>query len=144
MKRGAVAWLVPLTLAAGGGASAGHHSLTPLYDTQRSIKISGTVAQFQFVNPHPILIVEIRGGDNEGETWRVELDNRGELASAGVERNTLKPGDRVVVTGNPGHTQPNIMYLRTLDRAADGFRLEQVNSGPRVRRRAPTFPAGRR
>ena len=134
MRRGVVTWLGLLTLAAGSAAAAGHHSLTPLYDTQRSVRISGTVAQFQFINPHPVLIVDARDADGETTTWRVELDNRFELASAGIEKTTLMPGDRIHVTGNPGHTQANILYLRTLERPADGFRIDQVNSGPRVRR----------
>ena len=133
MKRGAVAWLAPLALLAAGATAAGHHSLTPLYDTQRSVSLSATIAQFQFVNPHPFLIVDVRdAGGGGAEAWRIELDNRIELASAGIDKDTLKRGDRIVVMGNPGHTQPNILYQRTLDRPADGFRLEQVNSRPRV------------
>ena len=45
---------------------------------------------------------------------------------------TLKPGDRVVVTGSLGRTEPRTLYVRQLDRPADGFRYEQVGSRPRV------------
>jgi hydrogenase maturation factor len=35
---------------------------------------------------------------------------------------TLKPGDRVVVTGSPARGGADGLYVRQLDRAADGFR----------------------
>ena len=41
-------------------------------------------------------------------------------------------GDRVVVTGSLGRTEPRTLYIRQLDRPADGFRYEQVGSTPRV------------
>ena len=60
------------------------------------------------------------------------MDNRFELADIGMTSATLKPGDRVVVTGSLGRTEPRTLYIRQLDRPADGFRYEQVGSRPRV------------
>ena len=60
------------------------------------------------------------------------MDNRFELADIGMTSETLKPGDRVVVTGSLGRTEPRTLYIRQLDRPADGFRYEQVGSRPRV------------
>jgi len=70
--------------------------------------------------------------DGAEESWRLEMDNRFELADVGMTDSTLKPGDRVVVTGSLGRTEPRTMYIRQLDRPADGFRYEQVGSRPRV------------
>jgi hypothetical protein len=36
------------------------------------------------------------------------------------------------VTGSVGRTEPRTLYIRQLDRPADGFRYEQVGSRPRV------------
>jgi hypothetical protein len=130
MTHGALA-ITAMTLAAGVTVAA-HHSLT-LYDRQRTVSIDGTVRRFEFINPHPVLTVEVRDAAGRTQPWRLELDNRFELASAGITSDTLKPGDRVVITGNPARAEPTSMYLRTLDRPADGFRLDQINSGPRVR-----------
>jgi hypothetical protein len=92
---------------------------------------ASVVAKFQFVNPHPFVIVAV-GGEGGSESWRLEMDNRFELAGIGMTSDTLKPGDRVVVTGSLGRTEPRTLYIRQLDRAADGFRYEQVGSRPRV------------
>ena len=129
-------FIVAVVLAIASTRSAAHHSLTSVYDTGRHVKIEGTVTQFQFINPHPIILVEVRDAEGQTQAWRLEMDNRFELVSAGVTNDTLKPGDRITVTGNPGRTQAASLYLRTLDRPADGFRIEQINSGPRVRLRS--------
>ena len=74
-------------------------------------------------------MVEIDGAE---QPWRLEMDNRFELAQVGMTEMTLKPGDHVVVTGSLGRTEPRTLYIRQLDRPADGFRYEQVGSRPRV------------
>ena len=120
--------------AALGAASLGvqaHHSIAAVYDSARQQRLEAVVAEFQFVNPHPFVIVTVEAGGAE-ESWRLEMDNRFELQGIGMTNVTLMPGDRVVVTGSLGRTEPRTLYIRQLDRPADGFRYEQVGSRPRV------------
>lgn len=118
-----------LVLASTGAAA--HHSIAAVYDGTRQQRLEGVVADFQFVNPHPFVFITVAAG-NADERWRLEMDNRFELQNAGMTADTLKPGDRVIVTGSIGRTEPRILYIRQLDRPADGFRYEQVGSRPRV------------
>jgi hypothetical protein len=60
------------------------------------------------------------------------LDNRFELIEIGMHANTFNRGERLLVTGSPGHDQKPILYVRELNRPADGFRYEQVGSTPRI------------
>lgn len=115
---------------ASAGAEA-HHSIGAVYDGSRQQRLEGVVAEFQFVNPHPFIFITVAGSEAD-ERWRLEMDNRFELQSAGMSADTLKPGDRVVVTGSLGRIEPRTLYIRQLDRPADGFRYEQVGSRPRV------------
>jgi hypothetical protein len=65
----------------------------------------------------------------------MEMDNRRELVDIGVTAETLKAGERVVATGSPGRsTAIQSLYIRRLDRPADGFRYEQLGYSPRVTR----------
>jgi hypothetical protein len=114
------------------GASAAHHSLTSMYDQGRRITVTGVVREFRFVSPHPWVVVDSTE-DGRQRSWRSELDNLFELSAVGMTAETLKPGDRVVVTGSPARGGADGLYVRQLDRAADGFRYEQVGSSPRVR-----------
>lgn len=118
-------------LAFAAAAAQAHHSISAAYDSARQQRIEGIVAEFQFVNPHPFVIVTVTDGGG-AEAWRLELDNRFELAAIGVTAATLKPGDVVIVTGSVGRTDARSLYVRQLDRPADGFRYEQVGTRPRV------------
>lgn len=108
-----------------------HHSLTGSYDTNSRIMLEGTVREFQFVNPHPFVFVEVtRAGKTQ--RWKMEMDNRFELEGIGMTRSTLKNGDKVTLTGSPGHNDQPILYIWRLDRPADGFWYEQVGSEPKM------------
>jgi len=134
MKRGLlwVAAAFALIVAAGVPAVA-HHSISSVYDSGRQANIEGIVAQFQLINPHPFLLIDVTDPSGGTERWRLEMDNRSELVAIGVTANTLKPGDRVVAKGSLARRQPQALYLLRLDRPADGFWYEQVGSSPRIR-----------
>ena len=89
--------------------------------------------EFQFINPHPFLIINVSEAGKTVE-WRLEMDNRYELINEGMSADTLKPGDRVVAIGSLSRTNQQNLYLMRLDRASDGFRYEQIGASPRVRR----------
>ena len=110
-----------------------HHSFANVYDSSRSITLDGSVREFQFVHPHPFLVIEVKEGERERQSWRAEMDNRFELEDIGVTAQTFKPGDRVRAIGSPGRTEPHILYLMKLERASDGLHYEQVGSTPRIR-----------
>jgi len=123
---------IAVVAVSGAGADA-HHSISSVYDSSRQANIEGIVAQFQLINPHPFLFIDVTDGAGTAQRWRLEMDNRSELVAIGVTARTLKPGDRVVVRGSLARTQPQALYLLRLDRPADGFWYEQVGNSPRIR-----------
>ena len=111
-------------LVAAAGPAAAHHSLTA-NDGSRRVTHDAMVAEFQYTQPHPFLVVEV-----DGARWRLEMDNLWELEQIGVDRETFRPKDRVKVTGSPDREGRNALYLRRLERARDGLVYEQVGSRP--------------
>jgi Family of unknown function (DUF6152) len=109
-----------------------HHSIAAVYDTSRQVTVKGVLTAFRFVNPHPFLMIDVTDAAQKTQPWQLEIDNRWELVAIGVTAETWKAGDWIVVTGFPGRTQPHSLYVRTLDRPADGFRYEQVGGSPRI------------
>ena len=105
-----------------------HHSIAGMYDSTSPVTIDGVVTEYRFVSPHPYLDVR---DSRTSQTWRLEMDNRRELESIGVDEQTIKPGDRLVVTGSPSRRGANQMYIERLQRPSDGFGYEQYNSRPR-------------
>ena len=79
-----------------------HHSFAATYREDKSIKIEGTLVQFQFRNPHSF--VQVDAPDEKGvmQRWGVEWGGAGQLGGQGVNRYTLKSGDHVIITGSPG------------------------------------------
>ncbi|MEP7308399.1 MAG: DUF6152 family protein [Acidobacteriota bacterium] len=116
-----------------GAAAGAHHSISGAYDSSRRLTIDGVVAQFQFVNPHPFVALDVLDPSGSAQRWKLEMDNRHELVDIGVTASTLRPGDRLVVTGSPARSQPQSLYVLRLDRPADGFAYEQVGNSPRIR-----------
>ena len=109
-----------------------HHSISGVYDTSEQVTLEGVVRQFHFVNPHPYVTVEVQQ-EGGAQHWRMEMDNRRELVEVGMDETSLKPGDRVVVRGNPVRDKSQGLYIRKLDRASDGFQYEQVGQSPVVK-----------
>jgi hypothetical protein len=108
-----------------------HHSIAGMYDESHPVTVDGLVAEFHFVNPHPFVLLQVRDSSGRDQTWKLELDNRGELVDVGMTATTLKPGDRLTVTGGPAYKQPNAMYVRRMQRA-DGFLYQQVGFSPKI------------
>jgi hypothetical protein len=109
-----------------------HHAIAAIYDSSRQMTLEGVVAEFQFISPHPFMVIEVTDRSGRTETWRLEMDNRGELSAVGLRADTFKMGDRVVVRGGVARDQSRALYIRRLERRADGFWYEQVGSSPKV------------
>jgi hypothetical protein len=124
-----------LVLAAGLTAPvAAHHSIASLFDRNKRMTMSAVVKQWRFVNPHPLIVVEAAAPGAPPRIWTLELDGR-ELASGqGFTKDTLKPGDRIEVTGDPSRQDPRLLFLRTLRRPSDGFRYDQFETVQRASR----------
>jgi hypothetical protein len=132
MKR----WTLSLSaaIAIGGMAPEAHHSISSVYDSSRRVTVEGIVAQFQLINPHAFLFIDVKDAAGNAQSWRLEMDNRSELVDIGVTPSTFRPGDRVRVSGSLARAQGQQLYLLRLDRAADGFWYEQVGQSPRIGR----------
>jgi hypothetical protein len=127
-------WILSITagLAILSAATDAHHAIAAIYDSSKQMTLEGVVAEFQFVSPHPIVVIEVSDRSGRPEAWRLEMDNRGELTAVGIRADTLKKGDRVVVRGGVARDQSRALYIRRLERPADGFWYEQVGSNPKV------------
>jgi len=117
----------------GGMTAAAHHSISGVYDSSRKVTVEGLVSEFQLINPHPMLMIDVKDRAGNTQRWRLEMDNRGELAAIGITAGTFSPGERVVASGSLARAQPHSMYLLRLDRPVDGFWYEQVGQSPRIR-----------
>src|SRR5690606_22976372 len=82
--------------------AAAHHSFSAVYQADETIRIEGKVVQFQFRNPHSVLHVLVPDDSGGTTRWAIEWQGASQLGARGVTGQTLRPGDPVIVTGNPG------------------------------------------
>jgi len=114
------ALLCLLGILAATVAAYAHHSFAATYDQSKTIEIKGKVVVFSFRNPHSLITVEVTTGDKKVR-WAVEGPGSTQLTSSGVQNDTLKYGDELVVSGNPSRT-PGEPKLRLLTmKRPDGF-----------------------
>jgi len=110
-----------LALAAESAAWA-HHSFTATYFEDRTVMIEGRVLQFQFRNPHSFVHVQAPDDNGEMHRWAVEWGGSSQLSNQGLANATLRPGDIVEITGNPGRDpSDHRIRMRYLHRPSDGF-----------------------
>lgn len=121
MKNVAVIVLLAGALMCGRQASA-HHSFASTYENQR-MSIEGELLQFVFRNPHALLQVMAPDANRQMQRWTVEWEARGQLDHQGVTSMTLKPGDRIVIIGNPGkNTADHWLRAQSIVRPRDGWK----------------------
>ncbi len=100
------------------GASQAHHGFANHFSPDRERQISGTVAEFRFINPHVLIYIDVEsegGAESEVgvesgggiERWKVEMGGISSLLASGrMSNDSLAPGDRVDVVGHPSrHTE---------------------------------------
>jgi Family of unknown function (DUF6152) len=77
-----------------------HHGTTA-YDPQRKVTMKGTVANFEWTNPHSQIHLDVTDDQGKVVHWNFEAQPPNILIHAGWTRETLKPGDQLTVVVNP-------------------------------------------
>jgi len=128
MKRLILILLVAAGALTIGTRAYGHHSFAATYFVDQEVTVEGTLTQFMYRNPHSFVKVEVpdpKGG--APVVWSIEWGGGAQLTQEHVTRDTLKPGDHVIVSGNPGR-DPNEHRIRLhkIVRPSDGWKWEGV------------------
>jgi Family of unknown function (DUF6152) len=84
-----------------GVAAYAHHSFAGTYREGESISVEGTVAEFNIRNPHSFIGIEVTDDDGTVTRWGGEWGGVTQLSQGGVDRFTLKIGDRIIIEGAP-------------------------------------------
>jgi hypothetical protein len=97
-------------------APAGAHHSAAAYDVQKEVKVTGTVVQCRFANPHVYLTLQVKKADGSTTTIEVEAGAASVLNGLGFTSTSVRVGDVVTVAGNPARTNPAILLGKDLNK----------------------------
>ncbi len=121
MMRTLLLGMAAAMLAAGTIASA-HHSYAATYDVSKEVKLEGKLVQFVYRNPHSFVHIQAPDQDGVMQRWAVEWAGTTQLDKNGVNRESLKVGDEVIILGRPSRVPGEYRALMVmLKRPSDGF-----------------------
>src|SRR5690606_37377306 len=84
-----------------GTAASAHHSYGATYDVSREIRLEGKLVSFSYRNPHSFVTLQAPDEKGVQQRWAVEWSGTTQLTSQGINRETLRPGDAIVIVGRP-------------------------------------------
>ena len=129
MKQGVLGLIATALGVAALAPAFAHHSFAAQYDGNNTITLDGTIQEFRFVNPHALAKIDVADDKGAVQQWTVEFDGRLNLTNVGWTEATIKPGERVKISGNPERTGvPRIFFTKLV--RADGTEL--VRGGDRL------------
>lgn len=74
-----------------------HHG-NSAYDEKNPITLKGTVTEFDFVNPHSQIYLDVKDDKGDIVHWAIESQSPGIMVKNDWTRHTLKPGDEITIT----------------------------------------------
>jgi hypothetical protein len=78
--------------------TASAHHAWPV-NQERLVTVQGTVTDFDWSNPHPMISIDVVAADGSTEKWRIGGPAINRMERNGWSRDTVKPGDMVTGTG---------------------------------------------
>lgn len=107
-----------LLLLLGGGLclarfAAAHHSFAAVFDSDRSVTMTGEVVDIEWTNPHFHFSIDVEDSAGAVTRWRFEGYPPNMLVRQGWRRDeTLTPGATVTVEGWAARNEPNLGAVR--------------------------------
>jgi len=115
-----------LAIAAAGAAwlssASAHHSFAAEFDRDMPITVTGTVTKVEWANPHARFYIDAKDESGKTVNWDFELASPNGLMRRGWNRNSMKLGDVVTVTGHRAKNNPLVGNASSVT-LADGKKL---------------------
>lgn len=113
--------LAVFALVAAGPLLA-HHSFSLEFDATKQVTFQGVVTKVEWMNPHVYFYLDVNQGPGKVVNWVFEGAGPIALERRGWNRNTLKIGDRIKVTGYRAKDDVHVASAREVV-LADGRKM---------------------
>jgi Family of unknown function (DUF6152) len=109
--------------------AAAHHAFAAEFDTDRPVKVRGTITKIEWVNPHAWLYVDVKSADGKVVNWHFELGPPNALFRLGWKKDAIPVGTEVEITGFRAKSMEAVANGRSII-LPDGRELFSGGSGP--------------
>jgi hypothetical protein len=92
-----VSAIVILALVFNAVPLSAHHSWPVSYS--QLVTVKGTVMEFTWSNPHPMITLQVRTNDGASEKWLIGGPAINRMEANGWTKTTVKPGDMITGIG---------------------------------------------
>jgi Family of unknown function (DUF6152) len=99
-----------------------HHAFSAEFDATRPVKLRGTVTQWELVNPHSWIHIDVKNEDGTVSNWMIEGGSPNALLRNGFTKNSLPPGTEIVVDGYQAKDRGNLAVGKNIT-FPDGRRM---------------------
>lgn len=107
----------------------GHHSFSAEFDDKRPLKLQGTVTEWEMINPHSWIHLDVKNPDGTVTNWMIEGGSPNVLLRFGFTTHSLEVGTEIVVEGYQAKDKTNRAVGAKLT-MPDGRRLFLGGSAP--------------
>ena len=99
-----------------------HHAFSAEFDQNKPLKLRGTVTNWEVVNPHSWIHIDVKGDDGKITPWMIEGGSPNSLYRLGFTKNSLPAGTEIVVDGYQAKDKSNRAVGKNIT-FTDGKRL---------------------
>ncbi len=97
MNHAALTSIFSLAIFAAASTAWAHHSFSAEFDSDKPVKITGTVTKVEWTNPHAHFYVDAKDDNGNVINWNFEMGAPLVLQRLGWRRDSIKPGDQITV-----------------------------------------------
>lgn len=101
-----------------------HHSIPGHYFMDQNVHLEGEVVEFSYASPHSIVHLQTKDPKSGlPAKWEIEWAPPRRLEQRGVKKDSIKPGDHVIIEGYPSRDNlDHRLFMRSILRPSDGWK----------------------
>ena len=107
------------------GVASAHHSVAGM-DNKTELQLKGTVTQFVWRNPHVLVFWNVKDASGKVTEWSGEMNSPTSMIQVGMNRQSLKIGDEVIVSLHPSKTGAPISTIIKVTKADGSIVVDRI------------------
>ena len=97
-----------------GVALQAHHAVAGVYDLNKEVVLEGRLKKLNFTNPHASIELTVPNKDGTFTDWVLTTASITTLTREGINKTSMKPGEKLKVTILPAKNGHPVGFIRNL------------------------------